>query len=334
MRLLGVELTRVRWRRACLVLLVASVLVPAVIWAGTVWGTRPYSDAEVQRATEQAQAQPGYDREVRRCERKPEQFLPPEQLPRDLAVDQAQVADRCQQLITQWWTGLYREPLDLRRELDGSGTGIAVVMAGLLMLLGATFVGADWASGSMSNQLLFEPRRLRVYAAKAGAVVVTGLLLGLAVGAAWWLGLAGVARARDLPVADGVTGDIVWQVVRGALLVAGAGLAGLATTMLFRSTVATLGILFAVVVAGTFLIAVLPFEAPERWMPHLNVAAWIADGATYWTDNAQTCVDDGTGVVCTGERILTAGAGAAYLLSALGLVAAGSLATFTRRDIP
>ena len=335
MRLLGVELTRVRWRRACLVLLVASVLVPAVIWIGTVWGTRPYSDAEVQRATEQAQAQPGYDREVRRCERKPEQFLPPEQLPVDVPDDQAQVADRCQQLVTQWWTGLYREPLDLRRELDGSGTGIAVVMAGLLMLLGATFVGADWASGSMSNQLLFEPRRLRVYAAKAGAVVVTGLLLGLAVGAAWWLGLAGVARARDLPVADGVTGDIVWQVVRGALLVAGAGLAGLATTMLFRSTVATLGILFAVVVAGTFLIAVLPFEAPERWMPHLNVAAWIGDGATYFTDGAQTCVDDGTGMmVCSGERLLTAGAGATYLLSVLGLVAAGSLATFTRRDIP
>ncbi|HEX5919213.1 MAG TPA: hypothetical protein VFY76_15235, partial [Nocardioides sp.] len=182
--------------------------------------------------------------------------------------------------------------------------------------------------------LLFEPRRLRVYAAKAGAVAATGLLLGLVVGAAWWLGLAGVARARDLSIADGVTGEVGWQVVRGALLVAGAGLAGLATTMLFRSTVATLGILFAVVVAGTFLIAVLPFEAPERWMPHLNVAAWIGDGVTYYTEGEQTCVDDGTGMVCTGERVLTAGAASAYLLSILGLAVAGSLATFTRRDIP
>lgn len=330
MRLLGVELTRVRWRRACLVLLAASVLVPAVIWAGTVWGTRPYSEDEVRQAAEQAQAQPGYAQELRRCERRPEQFLPPDELP----DDEAQVAEQCRQLITQWWSGLYREPLDLRRELGGSGTGIAVIMAGLVMLLGATFVGADWASGSMSNQLLFEPRRLRVYAAKAGAVAATGLLLGLVVGAAWWLGLAGVARARDLSIADGVTGEVGWQVVRGALLVAGAGLAGLATTMLFRSTVATLGILFAVVVAGTFLIAVLPFEAPERWMPHLNVAAWIGDGVTYYTEGEQTCVDDGTGMVCTGERVLTAGAASAYLLSILGLAVAGSLATFTRRDIP
>ncbi len=331
MRLLGVELTRLRWRRACLVLMVASVLVPALIWAGTVWGTRPYSDDEVRRATEQAQAQPGFDQEVRSCERKPEQYLAPDQLP---VADEADASEQCRALITQWWTGLYREPLALERELEGSGIGIAIVMAGLMMLLGATFVGADWASGSMSNQLLFEPRRLRVYAAKAGAVAVAGLLLGLAVGALWWAALAGMAGARDLPVPDGVIGEVGWQVVRGAVLVAGAGLAGLATTMLFRSTVATLGILFAVVVAGTFLIAVLPFESPERWMPHLNVVAWIADGTVYYSDDAQTCVDDGTGMVCSGERVLSAGAAAAYLLSILGVVVAASMATFTRRDIP
>jgi hypothetical protein len=327
MRLLGVELTRLRWRRACLVLLVASFVVPALIWAGTVWDSRPYSDAEVQRAVEQAQAQPGFAQELRRCERKPEQFFPPDEVPTD-------VSEQCRSLVTSWWSGQFREPLDLHSQLDGGGTAIAIVVAGLMMLLGATFVGADWASGSMSNQLLFEPRRLRVYAAKAGAVVVTGATLGLLVGAVWWLGLAGVARARDLPTAAGVGGEIGWQVVRGALLAAGAGLAGLATTMLFRSTVATLGILFAVVVAGSFLIAVLPFEAPERWMPHLNVAAWIADGTTYYTQGEQTCVDDGTGMVCSGERLLTASAAAAYLLSGLVLVAAAALASFTRRDIP
>jgi ABC-2 type transport system permease protein len=331
MRLLGVELTRLRWRRACLVLLAASVLVPAVIWAGTVWGTRPYSDAEVRQATEQAQAQQGFDQEVRRCERTPEQYLPPDQLQVEDGTD---ASEQCRALITQWWTGLYREPLDLERELEGSGLGIAVVMAGLLMLLGATFAGADWASGSMSNQLLFEPRRLRVYAAKAGAVVASGLLLGLVVGALWWAALAGVAGARDLTVPDAVTSDVAWQVVRGGVLVAGAGLAGLATTMLFRSTVATLGILFAVVFAATFLIAVLPFESPERWMPHLNILAWIGDGAVYYSEDSQTCVDDGTGMVCSGERVLSASAAAAYLLSILGLVVAASLATFTRRDIP
>ena len=332
MRLLGVELTRLRWRRACVALLVAAVIVPAVIWAGIVWDSRPYSEADVQRATEQAQAQPGFAQELRRCERKPEQFLPPDQLP----ADQADLAEQCRSLVTSWWSNLYRQPLDLREQVRGGGTAIAVVVAGLMMLLGATFVGADWASGSMSNQLLFEPRRLRVYAAKAGAVLVTGLALGLAVAAVWWLGLVGVARARDLPIADGTTGEIAWQVLRGALLAAGAGLAGLATTIFFRSTVATLGILFAVVLAGSFLIAVLPVDSPERWLPHLNVAAWVGDGITYYAGDQQTCVDDGTGngVVCTGERLLTGGAAAAYLLSLLAVVVVASLGSFTRRDIP
>ena len=35
--LLHVELTRLRWRRAVVVLLLACLLVPAAIWVGTAW---------------------------------------------------------------------------------------------------------------------------------------------------------------------------------------------------------------------------------------------------------------------------------------------------------
>ena len=44
-----------------------------------------------------------------------------------------------------------------------------------MLLLGTTFAGHDWNTGSMSNQLLFEPRRERVWLAKALAV---GMLTG------------------------------------------------------------------------------------------------------------------------------------------------------------
>ena len=43
--LLLVELTRLRWRRAVACLLVACLLVPAAIWVGTAWDTRPFSDS-------------------------------------------------------------------------------------------------------------------------------------------------------------------------------------------------------------------------------------------------------------------------------------------------
>ena len=41
-----------------------------------------------------------------------------------------------------------------------------------MVIAGCTFVGADWASGSMTNQLLFVPRRTRVWLAKAAAVTI------------------------------------------------------------------------------------------------------------------------------------------------------------------
>ena len=57
--------------------------------------------------------------------------------------------------------------------------------------------------------------------------------------------------------------------------------------MFFRSTVATLGVLFAVAVAGTLVIAVLPLGGEnERWMLHTNVAAVVRNGADYYNRSA------------------------------------------------
>ena len=53
--LLLVELTRLRWRRAVVVLLVACLLVPVAIWLGAAWNTRPFSDADVAEAERLAQ---------------------------------------------------------------------------------------------------------------------------------------------------------------------------------------------------------------------------------------------------------------------------------------
>ena len=40
----------------------------------------------------------------------------------------------------------------------------------VMLLAGTTFAGHDWNTGSMGNQLLFEPRRARVWGAKLAAV--------------------------------------------------------------------------------------------------------------------------------------------------------------------
>ena len=64
--------------------------------------------------------------------------------------------------------------------------------------------------------------------------------------------------------------------LRGTLLAVGAALLGYSLTMLFRSTVVTLGILFGVAVASTIIIGVLPLDGEnERYMLHTNVAAFV-----------------------------------------------------------
>ena len=101
------------------------------------------------------------------------------------------------------WFGT-RPTLSLDDERSGgSGLVVATILAMLLLLLGATFAGHDWNSGSMSNQLLFEPRRARVWAAKAVAVLLAGLVVAGGVLLVFWGGLWWLSELRGLPCATG-----------------------------------------------------------------------------------------------------------------------------------
>ena len=162
----------------------------------------------------------------------------------------------------------------------------------LLVLIGTTFVGHDWNSGSMSNQLLFEPRRARVWAAKGAVVLLIGLVVAGLVLGAYWTGLWWVADHRGLEIADGTMREAYQQALRGALLAAFAGLGGYALTMLFRSTVATLGVLFAVAIAGPLLITMLGFPGHQRLMPQNNVAAVLFEGVRFTDYNRSDCFSE------------------------------------------
>jgi hypothetical protein len=59
------------------------------------------------------------------------------------------------------------------------GTGIALLLASFA--IGASFVGAEFNVGSLTTQLLFEPRRWRVHLAKAVAVAVGAALVAFTI---------------------------------------------------------------------------------------------------------------------------------------------------------
>jgi ABC-type transport system involved in multi-copper enzyme maturation permease subunit len=125
------------------------------------------------------------------------------------------------------------------------GAGILVVIGGLL--LGASFVGAEWHAGTMTTLLTWEPRRVRVLAAKAIVTAVCVFVLMALLLAVFALGLALVASTRG--ITDNLGDHFLRAVAGSSLRVAGCSVAGalvgLAIAMLARNTAAAIGIGFA-----------------------------------------------------------------------------------------
>jgi ABC-2 type transport system permease protein len=328
-RLLKVELNRLRWRRAVVVLLVAAIVVPILIFIALAYDTRPVSDAERERVEQMVHEEaerPRVQRELQRCLESPEDYGV-------LGEDDPEYY--CEEFLlpqSEWY--LTRSPLDLREQLtDGAGIGVAAVLAVLMLLIGTTFVGHDWNTGSMGNQLLFESRRVRVWLAKAVAVVgVSAVVSGLVL-FSYWGGLLALAHQRDLPVPDGIVNDVYGQAFRATLLAAAAGLAGYLLTMLFRSTVATLGILFAVAVAVPILFTVFVFPGHISLQPQNNGWALITGGVTITDYDNEDCFDDPSATEGCNVEITTADS-LLYLGGLLGATGVPSLLLYRRRDVP
>lgn len=62
--------------------------------------------------------------------------------------------------------------IDVGRTLGSALQGSGVAFMLLAFVLGASFVGAEFNVGSLTTQLLYEPRRWRVHLAKAAAVAI------------------------------------------------------------------------------------------------------------------------------------------------------------------
>jgi hypothetical protein len=321
-RLIGVELSRYFSRRAVVLLLVAAALLTALVAGTTIWNTRPVSGNELATARAQVQQQvdsPEYKRDLAGCESDPESFFGP-------GFD----AEDCRRELTPTPESyLGRATLSLADERRAGGTGIVVVITLLMVMIGATFAGADWSSGSMSNQALFEPRRARVWAAKAVAVTAGCAAAALVLLVGYWLSLLSVADARGIETSGAVQQSVSWMVGRSVLLAALAGLGAYALTMLLRSTVATLAVVFVFVVAGEVVLALSPVDRSQMWSPSNNVFAWLQDGTRVF-DESVGCAP---GQTCTQQYTLSLLHGGAYLAVLLLVTLAVSAATFRRRDI-
>ena len=324
MRLLGVELNRFRSRRAVVLLLLTAALLTALLAGTALWDTRPVSAQERARAEAQAQLaadDPQLREDLADCRENPTDFFGP-----DTAAAQCDnfMVPRVEDYLT-------RAELDLGRVVEARGVALIVILTALLIIVGATFAGSDWQTGSMANQLLFEPRRSRVWLMKALAVLTGGLLAaGLLIGT-FWVALTLVADSRGLAPSGDVLRDIRLTAWRGTLLAGGAALGGYALTMLLRRTIATVAVLFAYAAAGEALVVSLPMSRAGDWSLANNVLAWVRDGTRVFDDDIR-CAPSLD--VCDQSYQLGLGHGATYLGVLLLATLVVSVLVFRRRDVP
>jgi ABC-2 type transport system permease protein len=141
------------------------------------------------------------------------------------------------------------------------------VLFTLGVVVGASFVGAEWNSGSMSALLTWEPRRVRVFVAKLAACVVGTMLISLVVLAVMALLLLPSAAAH------GTTSGVPWWTFAGIWLrigvvsAIGVGL-GVGLAHLMRSAAGAIAtwLIFQFVASPALLIW-------KRWL-----VRWLPDG--------------------------------------------------------
>jgi ABC-2 type transport system permease protein len=209
---------------------------------------------------------------------------------------------------------------DPRFELEGlkgilQGTTAPLVV--VAWLIGASVIGSDWQTRTITTVLTWEPRRVRVLLTKAFACIVVAVgfallaqaLLSLALLPATYL--HGTTAGAD----RGWFVSVLGVLLRGTGLVAIAAAVGFSVASIGRNTAAALGIGFAYFLVIENVVGSL-LEGLRRWLVLGNAIVLVSG-------------EDGGGEVI-GRSVVAA----AVYLTAVGIVLlAVATVVFRRRDV-
>ncbi len=161
----------------------------------------------------------------------------------------------------------------LRGALGGAATPLA--LAGFI--LGASVLGADYASRAFTTLLIWEPRRQRVLTAQAAACASVTAVAALAILAVLTVALLPTALAHGVGPSPTGTGylSIAALAVRCALLAAAASVVGTSFAAIGGSTAAALA------GAGVYMLvieqaAIAAAPSVGRWLLSVDALSWIA----------------------------------------------------------
>jgi hypothetical protein len=209
------------------------------------------------------------------------------------------------------------DPRFHRNRLRGVLQGVTGALAVIAWGLGASLVGAEFASRSMTTLLTWETRRGRVFVAKVVAAVAAltafALVALVLVSLAMWPALAlhgGPLRPNDPTVAT-----LIGTIARGTALSALAAAMGFAIATIGRNTAAALGAGFAYIIVLENILG----SSIARWR------RWLLLGNVIVFVSGQNNAADVTGRTVTAAGIFLTAVAVTLLASAAG--------TFYRRDV-
>lgn len=224
----------------------------------------------------------------------------------------------------------------LPEQVDDYALAVGVATAEAGFLLAGTFIGAEWSSRNLIAWLFWEPRRLRVMAAKLLALLCS-VLVAAALAQVVWFGTAklllhyrGLPVSTTGPLAAHFWGHVVDAQLRAAPLVLVTALIGFSLASLMRNSAAALGV--------AFVYFAIVENVIRAWKPDLqpyllttNIAAWIASKG--FTVYGKAVYDQRLGYVTPKEIHISNLHGGVTLLVFAAVTSAAALAVFARRDL-
>jgi len=330
-RALGVELLRLRKRRAAWLLTVLALVGCLVVLGFAIGNQAPPSASD--RAAAQAQvdrqiADPAFQQQLKECQ---------DAVAAGGSQDWPAGMD-CAESMTpkvEWFLG-WSPPQFVHNYADQL-LAVTLILALAMALVGVTFAGADFSSGTIGTQLLFQPRRTVAFSGKGGALVLLALLAGvvgvvLAGVASYWAAAQWGSTAMVRQVANGTVdvtwGELIWDGVRAILGVAAASLGGFALAMLFRSSLVAVSIIAGYGLVVEAVIRSL-FRGIEPYLVSSRVAAWL-QGPYEIRIYPQSC---GPGPCEPTVTTISVAAGGEYLLVLLAVLVLLAGWAFARRDV-
>lgn len=270
--MIGLLLAEVRrfWSRRLLHVL-AALGVLAILVASVILAVR--SEPELDVSPEQ---QAHFERRTERCEEG--KIFEPSEVPVGTTL-----ADLCAERIRIESFGVDdRFHLTvLAHVLEGSS--FALVIAA--WMLGASSIGAEWHAGTVPTLLTWEPRRIRVLAAKLLACAAGIFLLVVGLQAILGSAFAFVASLRG--TTEGADGawfeEVAGLAFRVATVCGIAGAVGFSIASIGRNTAGALGVGFLYLAAIEGLIRALR-PAWQPWLLGDNAALFIVGDASSFSD--------------------------------------------------